>query len=277
MELIFSGFEQRFLRGGKPFFARIYSGKGLLPEGFNVQTITLDASERSTLKWQFEIQEALILWELDFALDEGVAEDEARYLALELAADHFAKTVLPRFEDRTFGVALYRGPFSEQLLDILKALASQLPETVRPFVFFDTSMIGDAAVYFRSLSQASLGFLTLILRGKWPEAYPYAFPALAWGHSYSPLGYFSETFYPSFPERVLSTGVLIPESGPFAIPEEPVRMIPEQLLTHEWEGIDRLIVDFSTVSDRCRRKLRGFEAAGGEIVDSLSFAHLQAL
>jgi hypothetical protein len=265
MELTFSGFEQRFMRNGNPFFARIYNGNGPISGEFNVHMITLDASERSSLKWEFDVKEALILWELDFALDDNVAEDEGRYLALELAVDYFSKNIWPQYEEQTFGVALYRGLFSEQLVETLKLLASRLPQTVRPFVFFDTSTIDDAQTYFRQLNQFTLGYLTPILKGKWPEAYPYAFPALAWGHSNSPLGYVSESFHPPLPQKVLSTGVLIPEDGPFIIPKEPVRMIPEQLLTHEWEGIDRLLVIDSSVSVSCRRKLRGFEAAGGEI------------
>ncbi|MCC5832818.1 MAG: hypothetical protein JJU12_07235 [Chlamydiales bacterium] len=266
MELVFSGFEQHFLHKGEAFFARIYGGRGELPEGFNVQTIRLDASERSALKWKFEVENALILWELDFALDALIPEDEARYLALELAVEHFAKTVWPQFEEQTFGVALYRGPFAESWLDTLKLLASRLPETVRPFVFFDTTYIEDAETYFRSLNQAALGFLTPILKGKWPETYPYAFPALAWDHPHSPLGFFSEIPFSPLPERPLQTGVVVPESGPFPVPDEPVRMIPEQILTHEWEGIDRLIAVSSAVTDRCRRKLLGFEAAGGEVL-----------
>lgn len=266
MEIIFSGFEQRIVRAGIPFFARIYGGNKAPSEGFNVCNIRLDAGEHSSLKWEFEAPDSLILWELDFSLDLEIVEDEFRYLALELAVDHFTKTVWPLYEERTFGVALYRGPFLKPLLDPLKQLASRLPEVVRPFVFFDTDPILDAETYFRSINQDTLGFLTPILKGKMPQAYPYAFPALAWDHPHSSLGIFSDTHFPSFPERPLPVAILIPESGEFPVFEGPVRMIPEQILTHEWEGIDHLIAVSSSVSDRCRRKLRGFQAAGGDVI-----------
>ncbi len=219
----------------------------------DAQLVTLDASEHSSLKWTFEVGEASILWELDFALDEGILDDEARYLALELAVDHFTKTVWPKYEGQTRGVALYRGPFLESLLHPLMLLASHLPETVRPFVFLDVDRFPDATSYFRAVNPFTLGSLTPILKGKWAEKYPYAFPA----------------FYPELPEKPLNLAVLIPEEGTFPIPDQPARMIPEQILTHEWDGVDYLLVDPASISDRCRRKLCGFEAAGGIVISSL--------
>jgi len=266
MELIYSGFEQHFMQDGHPFFAHIYSGKGALPNGFNVGTICLDASEHASLKWEIDTDYSQVLWELDFALDEAVLNDELRYLALELAVDHFTKSIWPQVEEKTFGVSLYRGPFMESLLDPLKSLASHLPESVRPFIFLDTDSIPDPRTYFRSINQAELGYLTPVLKGKWPERYPYAFPALAWNHPNSLLGIFSDTLYPPLPERRLSVGVLVPESGDFPVLEGATRMIPEQILTHEWEGVDQLIVVSSSVNERTQRKLRGFEAAGGEVI-----------
>src|ERR1700716_2429742 len=105
MELIFSGFEQHFIREGKPFYPHIYSGEGPLPEGFNAGVIRLDASEHSSLKWEIKQDYPLVLWELDFDLDEEMVGDEARYLALELAVDHFTQTLFPSYEAKTLGVA----------------------------------------------------------------------------------------------------------------------------------------------------------------------------
>ena len=270
MELVFSGFSQHFVREGERFVPHIYDGDGALPAGFNVGVHCLDASEHSTLRWEIDNDYPLVLWELDFGLTEALVADEPRYLALELAVDHFSKTVWPQLSNQTFGVALYRGPFVQALIEPLKWLASHLPEEVRPFVFFDTKAIPDAATYFRLLNQADLGFLTPILKGEWAEKYPYAIPALAWDHSNSPLGFVSNTLFTPLAEKTLDTAVLLPKTGAFPIPETVFRMIPEQILTHEWEGVDHLIVTPSSVSAKCRRKLLGFEAAGGEVIDSPS-------
>ncbi|MEZ5314843.1 MAG: hypothetical protein R3E91_01325 [Chlamydiales bacterium] len=266
MELVFSGFNQHFLYKGEPFFSRIYSGEGELPKGFNVQEIVLDASENSSLKWQFQIKDALVLWRLDFALDIAILSDEPRYLALELALDHFLKTVWPRFEESTFGIALYKGPFLPPIISIIKRLASHLPENLLSFIFLDTEGIADLQTYFRSLNQFALGFFIPVLKGKWSKMYPYAFPALAWDHVYSPMGYSSEVLLSSFPEKRLSTGVMIPKYGSFPLPEETFRIIPEEILTEEWEGLDRLIVSSSAMTEEAQRKLHGFVAAGGEVI-----------
>ncbi len=268
MELVYSGFEQHLNKEGASFFPFIYSGKAPLPTGFNTGIICLDASERSTLKWEYE-EAALypyILWELDFALDENIVSDEARYLALELAIDHFAQTVLKAHEAKTVGVALYRGALNSTLLDPLQLLASRLPQSVRPFIFLDTTDIADATTYFQAINQVTLGSLLPILKGKWPQLYPYAFPALAWDHACSPLGVVSDRFCEPLSEKKVERAVLMPEKGSFPIPEGDFRLIPEALLTHEWDGVDQLLVDPSSVHGRCQRKLKGFEAAGGEVI-----------
>ena len=43
-------------------------------------------------------------------------------------------------------------------------------------------------------------------------------------------------------------------------------MIYENLLTHEWDGIDKLIIFPQALTEWARRKIRGFVAAGGEII-----------
>lgn len=267
MDLIYSGFKQHFVCDAKPFIPRIFSGKGTLPQEFNVGTISLDASERSNLKWEVETDYPLILWELDFALTEESVLDEARYLAFELAVIYLSKTLLSRFEKQTFGVSLYQGRYVHAFLDPLKSLASHLPESVRPFVFFDVDEIPDAASYFRIVNQDNLGFLLPVLKGRWVEQYPYALPALGWGHHSSPIGNYSDKPLTCLPERRLEKGVLLPEVGDVPIPEGVFRVIPERLLTYEWEGIDQLLINPASLTANCKRKLEGFKAAGGEVID----------
>lgn len=272
MELIFSGFEQHFVHEGKPFFAHIYSGSETMPEKFNVGTIQLDASEHSSLRWNVEpaYTYPYILWELDFSIDEEIINDEGRYLALEIAVDYFSKNIWPLFEKKTFGVSLYRGPYKKELLEPLKWLASHLPEEVCVFVFMDTTSISDLRTYFCSINQLTFGPLIPILKGKWSEKYPYAMAALAWDHPFSPLGIFSRQWHSPLSEKHLPVGVLLSENGKFPLLEGDFRMIPEPFLTHEWEGMDYLVVEEACIDERTQRKLAGFCAAGGEVVTSIS-------
>jgi len=45
----------------------------------------------------------------------------------------------------------------------------------------------------------------------------------------------------------------------------PFRIIPEEKLTEQWDGIDKLIVPGQAISEQGKRKLLGFIAAGGSI------------
>lgn len=268
MEIIFSGFHQQLRRNGTPFIPKIYSGEGPLPDGFNAGSVRLDASEGSSLRWNVEEVNALplVLWELDFSLTQEILEDEARYLSLVLAVDHFKNTIWPRFKSKTLGVVIYRGMFKEFFLDSLKLLASHLPDSVIPFVLFDVGHLSDLQTYFRLVNQVNLGYLIPVLKGKWAENFPYAFPLLGWDHPYSPLGSFSKNPLTQLPEIPLTNAVLLPEGGKdFPLPKSTWRVIPQQILTQEWEGIDRIFVNSSSIDDPTKRKLLGFCASGGEV------------
>lgn len=266
MELVYSGFAQHFLLEGNPFIPQVFTGEGPIPFGFNAALVRLDASEHASLKWKIEEDYPLILWELELGLSEAIASEEPRLLALELAVEHFTEALYPAFAAKTLGVALYRGAFNEALLQPLQHLASRLPVQVRPFVFLDTDSIADAEGYFRCINQLNLGSLNPILKGKWPQKYPYALPAIAWEHDSSPLGFVASTLRKSLPEKKLSLAALLSESGELVIPESPCRVIPEALLTQEWDGVDELIVPKENLTEKCQRKLRGFEAAGGVVI-----------
>ena len=51
-----------------------------------------------------------------------------------------------------------------------------------------------------------------------------------------------------------------------SLAEIPYRIVPEGLLTTDWDGLDDLIVVPNGVSLQGKRKLQGFCAAGGTIV-----------
>jgi hypothetical protein len=283
VEIHFTGFEQKILFDGKPFYAKIYEGKHLPPQGFNVLNIPLDLSERSLLNWNKECQLAqkalekglLILWELQFDLSDGPLEDEARFLTFQLNMQHFIEVLWKPFRQHAFGVAFYRGYLQEGFLDYLKSLAALLDEEACCFLFLDLSDSSDLKSYLLGSVPANLGCFFPIIKGQFSKKYPWAFPALAWDHGASSLGYCASSIHPRISETLLAYAICLPEKPLWEQLEAavhhmgflPFRILPESLLTQEWEGVDKLIIFPEACTEKSMRKFRGFMAAGGEIIE----------
>ncbi len=285
LNIEFTGFTQKLLLNETPFVAHIYDGNGEPPSGFNVARIALDGSEHSLLDWRDEIERAhtyvqkglLILWEVQFSLLNGSWEDEARFLALNLSMQHFIDTVLPLFQNASFGVALYRGSCnlcqSDDLLNHLKMLAAALPDEISSFLFLDTTECTEPETYFSMICHERYGHFKLLLKGPCCEKYPYATAALAWGGAHSPLGYCSDHCASPMKEQRISRALCLPpllRGQLHSILAQlkahiPYRVIPEALLEQEWEGIEQLFIIPDLVSEMGWRKIRGFMAAGGEV------------
>ncbi len=284
----YTGFEQQMYINGSCFVPKIYDGAGEPPSGFNVARICLDASERSPLHWQEAVLKAqqqvaqgrLLMWDLELDLLEGSLEDDARFMTLQLGVQHFVEAIWSFFKAQTLGVSLYRGLFSQQIeksmIAYLKLLAALLPEEAPCFLFFDTTHIVDPASYFRLLSLESFGHLHLVIKGPCAERFPYALPTFAWGHLSSPLGFSSDSCGPPVSQRRIEYAICLTERGGDAcmehaiasLGETPFRVIPEALLTQEWDGIEKLIIFPEWLEERGLRKIRGFVAAGGEVINA---------
>lgn len=279
----YTGFEQQMRVGAKHLIPLIYDGMGEASAGFNARRIVLDGSERSLLNWSAEVETAqrcirdglMILWDLDLHLQEGLLDDDSRFLTLQLAVSHFVDTVWPSFHESSLGVCLYRGVFTEQVIDYVKLLAALLPEEALCFVFLDTTPIHDLGEYFRLLSLEKFGHLKVALKGPFAERYPYALPALAWDHHASPLGVCASEPLAPLAQTRITYGICLPEKrddalvagAVRALGKTPFRVIPEPLLTQEWDGIEKLIVFPALMDERGWRKIRGFEAASGEVIN----------
>lgn len=160
-------------------------------------------------------------------------------------------------------------------IDYLKSLSASLPEEVFCFLFLDTTLITDRTVYFQVINSEIFGHFSLILKGPLAERYPYALSYLAWGHEGSCLGFCSTCLENTLPSQVVGDALCLSErvdnrlweSALDAFGSKPFRVIAENLLTQEWEGIDRLMIISQTLSEKGWRKIRGFEAAGGQIIN----------
>jgi hypothetical protein len=255
------------------------SGEPFYPDESNVAILSLSACLKDDLNWANQLEHAkneakFILWDIDLGLPHHVPRDSAVFLSLGLAVEEFGKNVWPQFKDKTFGVVLYRGiidprafqEFSEGdcteiLAEYLHRLVSFLPDDTLAFAMLDLTGIPQVQQV-----QCILQFehCHLILKGakhglKWEEGRLTSIQTRP-----APLA----VYWPSNPDAsVLELlGELLSH-----LKETHFRIIPEEKLTEQWNELDTLIVPHEAVTAQGKRKLLGFNAAGGTVLDLLDF------
>lgn len=250
--------------------------------------------------------EQSILWHFDFGLEEDSFDinDETQFLSFTVAIDLFTKKIWQKFDKNTFGVCLYQGdlsfaqqgfkiedshffewceekhqdpqnPLSKSMFSLgvfaeyLHRLISFFPDTVIPFACVDVNAWNSVGLLSVLLSKQRFEHVYLAVRG----AKDYLSP-VRWDHS----GALSCVWV-----NEPNDAVCIPEDlscSPevcarldalferLEAQQIPFRLIAEGRLTEEWDGIDRLYVLKGAVSVQGKRKLLGFAAAGGEVIES---------
>ncbi len=245
MSFSYTGFEQCFLRDGKPFY----------PTRKTVESISLDLSRTSSLKWGSVQSDRLILWELKTDLWDLAFPDEGEIRAFEQAIDHFIDTLFN--PEKSFGVLLYKGGLNFPR-DLVKSIAARLPDEAFPFLALDGSGYTSEQLLCL-LRREELIHFGLIIKG---GEHPYALPAIGWDQA-SPFGVYGDAEL--LPQLEIPLALCQPKVGEFTLPSEICRVIPEELLIYEWEGVDELIVPQS-ISSEGQRKVNGFLAAGGKVL-----------
>lgn len=273
----------------------------------SVVLLKLPAFLQHDLDWSLEKRNAeqiaasgkRILWEIDFQWEASVFLSSAAFLAYGRALEEFSK-LSSLFAEQTFGVCLYRGSadfplfdfshwedrfyewaqelihngFSEQELKSAQAhyfhvfkadlfasylhrLVSFLPDTMRSFAFFDIDSVLSPAFCAQLFSSHRFEHLQIVLSRdglvleEQTKNLPLAvcLPSDAYCNR-KILARLDAILY-----DLKAKGI-------------PFRIISEEKLTEEWEGLDRLIVISEAISPLCKRKLQGFAAAGGEIIEN---------
>lgn len=255
------------------------SGEPFYPDESNVAILSLSACLKDDLNWAVQLEQAknekkFILWDIDLGLPHHVPRDSAAFLSLSLAIDEFSKNVWPRFKDKTLGVILYRGiidprafhEFSEGehteiLAEYLHRLVSFLPDDTLAFAMLDLTgipQVKQVEHIFR------FEHCHLILKGakhnlKWEEGRLSSIQARP-----APLA----VYWPSNPDASIleQLGALLSHLNRGGT---DYRIIPEEKLTEQWNELDTLIVPHQAVTAQGKRKLLGFNAAGGTILDLL--------
>jgi hypothetical protein len=165
----------------------------------------------------------------------------------------------------------------QMLGEYLHRLISFLPETVLPFALFDVSLIRSPGKIAQLFSKNRFEHVQLALKGaKCP------FAGICWGEGQNAQGILSEV--QSIKESISepSLGLYFPKDphidrlfiqqldsliSQFNEKQIPFRIISEEKLTEEWDGIDHLIVPSQAISGQGRRKLLGFIATGGNVTN----------
>ena len=234
-----------------------------------MQWIELTAQPHDTLDWSREISCAneasaagkKIFWKFNLGLEVPLfpLEDELRFQALRLALTQFSKEIWPSFQDATFGLCLYRGmAVTEEAFAIyFQMLSHRLPDEAKIFLLFDLSSFSAASEIFSALSKERFEHFTLGIRGK----------------SLPREGYRWEGESLVYVPNNSSLGIVFPEN-PAAHPEfdrhlqnlPTAKVIFERYLYEEWEGLDQLYVLRNELTPQGERMLKGFAAAGGEVI-----------
>jgi hypothetical protein len=162
----------------------------------------------------------------------------------------------------------------------LQRLVSFLPDSLLPFAFFDASSIESPAVAAQLFSKERFQYLHLGLKGA-----EFPFVGLALETEMPSAGWCGDRDLASvcrcgspalalcLPSDAYCDRAILSqlEHLMHTLRRKAIafRLICEEKLTEEWNGLDRLIVIPESISAQGKRKLQGFIAAGGEVVENI--------
>ncbi len=240
--------------------------------------ILLPAKPHDDLHWNIEGNPSL--FEFDFGLQEPYfpLDDELYFNSLSTALTHFTKEVWPRFPEAK--AILYRGraDFSqffkwteaqeenyrtwkgerpggdeahlkrlfcaEAFVNYFQMLAHRLPDELPLSLILDPKNTGTLAETLHLLSPERFEHFHLETGLQYDSAIGVCFP----------------------PDSECSSEIL--KQLDLLLQELPsFRPVYEPLLTEQWDGLDEIYVLPEALTQRGKRKLLGFEAAGGKVIE----------
>jgi hypothetical protein len=159
---------------------------------------------------------------------------------------------------------------AQVLAEYLHRLISFLPDVVLPFALIDVSGIASSAHIAQLFSKERFEHLNLALKGA-----PFPFAGICWEEGDFGMGWIGTAVRPA-----PTVGIYLPGDRHFGAPltleldalmahlhdkQIPFRILPEEKLMEQWDGLDELIVPACPLSPQGQRKLQGFIAAGGTV------------
>ncbi len=257
-----------------------------------MQWIELPCKPSDTLDWKKPLEQARtsvakgerIAWRCLLGMETPYYPlgCEMQFQAASLAMTQFTDVVWPEFQEWTDYICLYRGTahfhsffaWTERQRDDLirfgdpefvfcadayaiyfRMLMSRLPDEAKILLLFDLSGFASRSQALQIVSKDSFEHFTIGLRG-----IDIPLEGLWWEEDLLEM-------------RTIATNAAV------VLPTEPcqrveklcslpgVKILFEQNVSEEWEGIDRLYVLKGSLSVQGVRKLSGFQAAGGEIIE----------
>ena len=234
---------------------------GRVPKA-NALWIELPCQPHHDLDWSFQLSKAKesgkkIVWYFNLGLEDPSfpLEDEMRFASIALALQQFTKDVWPNFQEQTLAMSLYKGRLVEFSM-YFQMLAHKLPDEAPIWLLFDVELTGSLSRGLTSIFTDGFEHFEIALQGK----------------SLPVDGYVWDEEKIVYQSCDLSTGAVFPTDIRAAIlfdqllATEPARVVQEAYLADQWEGLDRLLVLTDSLSTQGKRMLKGFEAAGGEVV-----------
>jgi hypothetical protein len=171
----------------------------------------------------------------------------------------------------------------QMLSEYLHRLISFLPDSVLPFALVDVASMSSVGKIVAFFSKDRFEHVQLALKGA-----TFPFSGICWSDGQQGQGYLGNAknckdfhakehlqMVPSptvglyLPQDKFINVALIEELDRMILKlnnySKAFRIIPEEKLTEQWDGIDHLIVPSQAISERGKRKLLGFVAAGGSL------------
>lgn len=245
-----------------------------------------------------------ILWDIDLGLFSRLPlplSDETQFRTLALALEHLLNLIRERFLPVTLGVVLYRGNLDlsvgfpwdiegrqrtagwnaravrldcrNQGFAYLRQLSIGWPDHIPAMALLDAYRVRSILdVILLTDRQYTKGFVQVVRGGEMSGQ------ALGWDRA-SSFGLLARRPLPVPLEPLPSTAVCLPQTFPFnydftplekrltswVAEGRPFRIVTEEFLTTEWDGLDLIVVDEQMLNPTGLRKLQGFQAAGGLI------------
>lgn len=261
--------------------------------------IELAGRPSDILDWNQKIypQEGSILWRFDLGLEDPFfpIDDPMHFEAIALSLTQFTKEIWPLYRDRTLGAVLYRGSsdfhamFSwtekqrrnlglwkedrkgvselhlrrlfcaDAFVHYFQMLSHRLPDEMPLYLLFDVPEVGSPAERHQLLSRERFEHFLLATKGLSHTN------GLIWEGDKIVESGEKPVEAICLPEESRCSGdvlqrldLLMEQMG-----KKPFRIISEAFLTEDWEGVDILHVLSGTLGEQGKRKIQGFQAAGG--------------
>ncbi len=271
-----------------------------------MRIITLPCRLSDSLHWDHLLQNISpsdeIFWKFDLGLNTPYfpLEDDVLFKGLKLALNHFTATLWPKFQTQTKGGALYEGSldFSQWFswsgkqeenfevwkssrsrisLDLQKKffcanaflhygqmLAHSLPDEMTLYWFLDAEGAGSLAEMWQIISKERFEYFGLAVRNLpfWDQ--------LSWDETSIFSIQNQSRKAVCFPEEALcSTETLLELEEILEESQGDMKVVFEPFLTESWEGLDEIYITPEAMSPRGERKLMGFRATGGVVVEKV--------